>query len=47
MKIEFKKVAIFYYANKKLMANFIKNQNDLEKLLPWNIEITPYKIRGE
>ncbi|MCR5252771.1 MAG: hypothetical protein K6C98_03535 [Treponema sp.] len=22
-------------------------QNDWEKLLPWNIEITPYKIRGE
>ena len=29
------------------MANFIKNQNDWEKLLPWNIEITPYKIRRE
>ena len=29
------------------MANFIKNENDWEKLLLWNIEITPYKIRGE
>lgn len=23
------------------------SEEDWEKLLPWNIEITPYKIRGE
>ncbi len=24
-----------------------ETENDWKKLLPWNIEITPYKIRGE
>ena len=26
---------------------YAETENDWEKLLPWNIEITPYKIRGE
>ena len=28
-------------------APYAETENDWEKLLPWNIEITPYKIRGE
>ncbi|MCR4742076.1 MAG: hypothetical protein K5866_04300 [Treponema sp.] len=26
---------------------YAETENDWKKLLPWNIEITPYKIRGE
>ncbi|MCR5187455.1 MAG: transposase domain-containing protein [Treponema sp.] len=28
-------------------APYAETENDWKKLLPWNIEITPYKIRGE
>ena len=28
-------------------APYAESNEDWEKLLPWNIEITPYKIRGE
>ena len=28
-------------------APYAETENDWEKLLLWNIEITPYKIRGE
>ena len=28
-------------------APYAETHGDWEKLLPWNIEITPYKIRGE
>lgn len=28
-------------------ALYAESNEDWEKLLPWNIEITPYKIRGE
>ena len=28
-------------------APYAETENDWDKLLPWNIEITPYKIRGE
>ena len=28
-------------------APYAETEEDWEKLLPWNIEITPYKIRGE
>ena len=28
-------------------APYAETENGWEKLLPWNIEITPYKIRGE
>lgn len=28
-------------------APYTESNEDWEKLLPWNIEITPYKIRGE
>lgn len=28
-------------------ALYAETREDWEKLLPWNIEITPYKIRGE
>ena len=28
-------------------APYAETREDWEKLLPWNIEITPYKIRGE
>lgn len=26
---------------------YAKTENDWENLLPWNIEITPFKMRGE
>ena len=28
-------------------APYAETENDWKKLLPWNIEITPYKVRGE
>ena len=28
-------------------APYAETENDWKKLLPWNIEITPYKISGE
>jgi len=28
-------------------APYAKTENDWENLLPWNIEITPFKMRGE
>ena len=28
-------------------APYAETKEDWKKLLPWNIEITPYKIRGE
>lgn len=28
-------------------APYAENQEDWQKLLPWNIEITPFKMRGE
>lgn len=44
---ERQKIVEEYIQKVHARRGFAETENDWEKLLPWNIEITPYKIRGE